>query len=105
AVNPMNKQRELSYLLEDSGAIALLTLEDLFHDVAQEVLAGGTTAVRTVITTSALDFQGRDDPRVFDGVTRRRAEGTLSLTDIIASHDGSRGPAPTLGSDDVAVLT
>lgn len=44
AINPMNKGRELKYLLADSGASALLCLDDLYESVAQEVIATGETA-------------------------------------------------------------
>ncbi len=106
AVNPMNRQRELTYLLEDSGAVALLALNELYDDVAREVIAEGTTAVRTVVTMSALDGQSRDDRRVLGGQTSDVPAGTLSLTAIIAEHDGSAVlPAAAPTADDLAVLT
>src|ERR1035441_111749 len=51
-INPMNKRRELACLLADSGAGALLCLDDLYGSVAREAIATGETAVRTVITCS-----------------------------------------------------
>jgi long-chain acyl-CoA synthetase len=103
AINPMNRARELTYLLTDSGAVALLTLDDLYGEVARDVLPG--TAVRTVVTVSGLDGQTRDDPRLFAGTTRTRHDGTLDLAEIIADHDGTRPPAPVLDPGDLAVLT
>ncbi|MGW0042380.1 AMP-binding protein [Rhodococcus sp. NPDC003348] len=105
AINPMNRQRELTYMLIDSGATALLTLDDLYRDVAATVLETGKTSVRTVYTTSALDFQTRNDPRLFDSAERHRSEGTGDLVETVASYDGTPPPAPALTSDDVAVLT
>ena len=103
AINPMNKARELTYLLTDSGATALLCLEELYTSVARDVLPG--TQVRTVITCSALDRQSRDDPRVLGDVKRDRPEGTLDLEELVATHAG-REPAPaSLTRDDVAILT
>jgi long-chain acyl-CoA synthetase len=103
-INPMNKGRELKYLLTDSGASALLCLDDLYESVAKEVIATGETAVRTVITCSPLDGQSRNDERLFAGVQRLRPEGTLDLEEIFSQNDG-RKPAPVdLGPDDVAVL-
>ena len=103
AINPMNKARELTYLLTDSGATALLCLEELYTSVARDVLLG--TQVRTVITCSALDRQSRDDPRVLGDVKRDRPEGTLDLEELVATHAG-REPAPaSLTGDDVAILT
>jgi long-chain acyl-CoA synthetase len=103
-INPMNKGRELKYLLADSGASALLCLDDLYESVAKEVIATGETAVRTVITCSPLDGQSRNDERLFAGVQRLRPEGTLDLEEIFSQNDG-RKPAPVdPGPDDVAVL-
>ena len=103
AINPMNKARELTYLLTDSGATALLCLEELYTSVARDVLPG--TQVRTVVTCSALDRQSRDDPRVLGDVKRNRPEGTLDLEELVATHAG-REPAPaSLTGDDVAILT
>ncbi len=103
-INPMNKGRELKYLLADSDASALLCLDDLYESVAKEVIATGETAVRTVITCSPLDEQSRNDERLFAGVQRLRPEGTLDLEEIFSQNDG-RKPAPVdPGSDDVAVL-
>ncbi|MGV9670234.1 MULTISPECIES: class I adenylate-forming enzyme family protein [unclassified Gordonia (in: high G+C Gram-positive bacteria)] len=104
AINPMNKARELTYLLTDSGAVALLTLDDLYETVAKEVIAAGSTSVHTVITCSPLDFQGRNDERLFAGLTRTKPEGTLDLLTIIDDDIGAELPPVTLSPDDVAVL-
>ncbi|NMO03394.1 long-chain fatty acid--CoA ligase [Gordonia sp. TBRC 11910] len=103
-INPMNKARELKYLLDDSGAVALLTLDELYDEVARGVLAEGSS-VRTTFTVSALDGQSRDDARLFDGVTRFTPDGTISLVEVIENHDGTRPSAVNLSPDDVAVLT
>jgi long-chain acyl-CoA synthetase len=103
AINPMNKARELTYLLGDSGATALLCLEELYTGVARDVLP--ETQVRTVVTCSPLDRQSRDDPRVLGDVVRARPDGTLDLEETVGAHAG-REPAPVpLSGDDVAILT
>ncbi|UQE77137.1 AMP-binding protein [Gordonia sp. PP30] len=104
AINPMNKERELTYLLTDSGATALLALDDLYATVGKPVIEGGGTAVTTVITCSPLDMQDRDDERLFGDYRRVRTEGALDLAEIIAAGGGDDLPDPDLGSDDVAVL-
>ncbi len=105
AVNPMNKARELAYLLADSGATALLCLDELYDTVAREVIAAGETQVHTVITCSALDGQSRDDPRLFADARRTRPEGTLDLTETIRRYAGEQPPPPQLRPADVAILT
>ena len=104
SVNPMNKGRELAYVLEDSGATVLVTLESLYAEVARDVVAN-STAVRTVITTSELDFLGNERPSVMAASVKTPQDATLDLVDLIAAHDGQRVPAPTLRSDEVAFLT
>ena len=105
AINPMNKARELTYLLADSGATALLCLEELYTSVARDVIAGGEVRVRTVFTCSPLDEQTRNDERLFAGATRGGVEGTLDLEQVFAEYAG-RSPEPVSPrGEDVAVLT
>ncbi|GAB46974.1 class I adenylate-forming enzyme family protein [Mobilicoccus pelagius] len=103
AVNPMNKARELTYLLTDSGAVALLCLDELWTDVAREVVEGGGTEVRIVVTVSASDDQARDDARVITPTTT--PPGTTALRDVFTDHAGRSVPSVTLEPDDVALLT
>ncbi|HEY0716559.1 MAG TPA: AMP-binding protein [Streptosporangiaceae bacterium] len=102
AVNPMNKERELGLILADSGATVLVCLEDLYQNVARRA---DRAAVRQVVTTSALEYQARDDGRVLGGVVRHRAEGTQDLATLIGQFRGRTLPDPGLGPDDVAFLT
>ncbi|GAB3324440.1 hypothetical protein GCM10027451_48810 [Geodermatophilus aquaeductus] len=103
SINPMSRTRELSYLLKDSGATVLLSLDTLYDEVARDVVPD--TDVRLVLTTSGLDLQTRDDERLFAGVTRQRHEGTTDLLEFIGAHRGQTPPPVTLGPDDVAFLT
>jgi long-chain acyl-CoA synthetase len=103
SINPMNKERELTGLLADSGATVLVALQSLHRDVASKVLPG--SAVRTVITTSELDFQTRDEPAVFAGVERIPCPGTVDLLTLLDAHEGAAPPQVRLGPDDVAFLT
>ncbi|GAA4614654.1 AMP-binding protein [Saccharopolyspora hordei] len=103
-INPMNKARELTYLLADSGATALVCLDELHESVAAEVLASGATRVLTVITCSARDWQTRDDPRVLPQREVRRG-GTLDLLELLDRCAGRTPVADPPSPDDVAVLT
>lgn len=103
SINPMNKERELTELLIDSGATVLVAMEGLYRDVAAQVVAG--TAVRTVITTSELEYQTRRDPRIFGGVERITCEGALDLAQLLEQFRGRQPPVVTLGPDDIAFLT
>jgi len=103
AVNPMNKERELDLILRDCGATALVCLEELYRDVAAGVVGG--TSVKLVITTSALEYQTRNDERVLGGIQRARGDSTQDMTEMIARFRGQQPPDPALGPDDVAFLT
>jgi long-chain acyl-CoA synthetase len=103
SINPMNRERELELLLQDSGARVLVSLQDLYRDVASKVVAG--TDVQTVITTSELEYQTRDDVRVFSGIERVSCEGTLDLAELLTRFDRQTAPSVSLAPDDVAFLT
>jgi long-chain acyl-CoA synthetase len=103
AVNPMNRARELTYLLQDSGAVVLVCHDNLYDDVARGVLPD--TKVRTVLTTSELDYQDRADPRLFAAVTRARHDGTRDLLEVVRDNAGRAPTAAALTPDDVAILT
>jgi long-chain acyl-CoA synthetase len=101
SINPMNKERELTYLLEDSGAVVLITLQSLYRDVAVNVVKG--SAVHTVITTSELDYAGTVPP-LLAASTWDTPDGTVDLLALVGEHDGER-PAPvTFAPDDVAFI-
>lgn len=103
SVNPMNRQRELELILQDSGASVLVCLESLHRDVAREVLP--RTQVRTVITTSELEYQTRNDERLFAGVERIPCDGTVDMGEMLREHRGRAAPPVSLAPDDVALLT
>jgi long-chain acyl-CoA synthetase len=103
SVSPMNREREVSLLLRDSGATALVCLEGLYADVAAKALDG--SAVRVVVTTSELEYQTRTDSRVFSGVERIGSAATTDLTGMIERCRGRTPPPVAFGPDDIAFLT
>src|SRR3954468_10521271 len=103
SINPMSRQRELSYLMKDSGATVLISLGTLYDEVAREVVPD--TGVRLVLITSELEFQTRDDERLFASLARGRPQGTTDLLEFIEVHRGQAPPDAHLGPDDVAFLT
>ncbi|SDS30781.1 long-chain acyl-CoA synthetase [Nocardioides scoriae] len=103
SINPMSRARELTYLLQDSGAKVLVALEQLYDEVGRDVVPG--TAVELVLTTSELEHQTRHDERLFAGMSRQRHEGTTDLAELIEAHRGQQPPPVELAPDDVAFLT
>jgi acyl-CoA synthetase (AMP-forming)/AMP-acid ligase II len=71
-VNPMLKERELRYVLTDSGAKAIISLQDLWNLVG--VRAVGGTEVTVAVTTSPFDYlDDEETPPVLAGVARQIA--------------------------------
>ncbi|MFJ6485094.1 class I adenylate-forming enzyme family protein [Streptomyces sp. NPDC091682] len=70
-LNPMYKSGEVGHILRDCGAAALVC--DGGAWTAYLRAAARDTAVRIVLTASDLDFQTRDDPRVFGTAPDRAA--------------------------------
>ncbi|WKV74875.1 AMP-binding protein [Streptomyces sp. PCS3-D2] len=62
-LNPMYKAGEVGHALHDSGAAALVCDDRAWTAYLRRAVRG--SAVRCVLTTSARDFQTRNDPRVF----------------------------------------
>ncbi|WP_431236191.1 class I adenylate-forming enzyme family protein (plasmid) [Mycolicibacterium psychrotolerans] len=104
-INPMNKARELRYLLEDSGAVALLCLDTLYDSVAHHVIDAGSTAVRDVLITSAREDQTRNDSRVINDTMAFEIAGTRRLAAVIADHRGSSPPPIAAAPGSAAALT
>jgi len=102
-VDPMLKHRELDFVLNDSGAAVLVTLERLYRDVAAAVLPG--TSVRVVVTTSELDFLDAPLPALLAGIQRSRPAETYDLLELARAHGDERLDSVDLGPDDVAFLT
>jgi long-chain acyl-CoA synthetase len=102
-VNPMLKERELRYILADSGAKAVISLQDLWNAVGVRAVEG--TEVAVAITTSPLDYLNQPPPSALDGVERTATPGAADLGDLVRAHAGER-PAPVaLGPAAVALLT
>ena len=99
-VNPMLRERELQVILADSGATVLIALESLLP-VALAVQP--QTSVRTVVTTSELEYLGDELPALLAGSAR--APGPVDLLELIAAHRGATPDVPEPGPDDVALLT
>ncbi|MCO1654994.1 AMP-binding protein [Pseudonocardia humida] len=103
SVNPMNRERELELLLRDSGATVLVCLQSLYRDVAAAVLPG--TDVRTVLTTSELEYATEPDERLLGGTERIELPDTVDLAGLLERFRGQRPPAVSFTADDIAFLT
>ena len=100
-VNPMLRERELGLILRDSGAKALISLDDLHDAVARQALRD--TPVQTAITTSPLDHLDEVPPPLATRTATRPPDAEDLMT-LIAGRRGQRPPALEVAPDDVAVL-
>jgi long-chain acyl-CoA synthetase len=107
-VNPLYTPRELEHQLKDSGAEAIIVLEN-FATTVEKVLAH--TAVKHVIVASMGDLLGFKG--VIVNLVLRRVKkmvpafslpGSISFNDALASGRGTTFKKPAIGPDDVAFL-
>jgi len=104
-LNPMLKQKELDYHLNDSGAKALLCLESLYESVAREVVPD--TQVEYVLTTSELDFLPEGAARstaALEGAERLHPEGTEDLLEVLRETEPDPGTRESVAPEDTAYL-
>lgn len=104
-LNPMLKARELDYHLNDSGAKVLICLEDLYRDVAREVLPN--TSVERVATGSALDFLpegAASEISALAGAEKLRFDDTEDFMEIISEAAEDPEARAPVSPDDVAYL-
>jgi long-chain acyl-CoA synthetase len=103
-LNPMFKDKELAYHLNDSGARVLVALESLYDTVAHGVVAH--TAVERVITTNELDLLGDEPPAAIFASSAKRAAvpGTVDLLATLAATPADPAARIAVGPDALASL-
>ncbi len=107
--NPLYTPRELRHQLSDSGARAIVILENFAH-VLEEVLA--ETEVETVITTQIGDMLPAPKRQLINFAVKRikkmvpawKIDGTRKFREILAEGRWEELQVPKLGHDDIAFL-
>lgn len=104
-LNPMYKEKELTYFCRDSGAKLFVTLEETVRDLDLGFLK--ETSVREVLTTSALDLLpgSAPPPKMLGDMKKGSIPGTLDMLDFFDRYRGEGVEAPNLTREDVAYLT
>ena len=106
-VNPLYTPRELEHQLKDSGALAIVVLEN-FASVLQQALP--KTQVKHVVVASMGDMLGALKGAIVNFVVRRKMVPAWSLpghtTFKAALGEGAGKPftAPTIQREDIAIL-
>lgn len=103
SVNPMLRHKEVALILNDSGARALVTLESLYHEVAQAVIPD--SKVEYVYTTSELEFLGASRPALLKDSQRMACTGSSDFLETLRKFLGQQPPPVTLEGTDTALLT
>jgi len=108
----MSREREISYILQDSRFKVLICLEELYQTVAKNIL---TPTITTVITTSPLDFLDPESPqkysRIFSSVKRLHCKDShqfikiVDFMELINKYDNQHPPSIDLAPEDPAMLT
>jgi long-chain acyl-CoA synthetase len=108
-VNPLYTPRELEHQLKDSGAKAIVILEN-FAATLEQVLPQVPT--RTVVVAAMGDMLGFVKGAIVNHVVRNvkrlvpawRIPGAVRFNDALAAGGRMRYAAPDAGPDDIAVL-
>jgi long-chain acyl-CoA synthetase len=108
-VNPLYTPRELEHQLKDSGAKAILILEN-FANVLQQVVA--RTDVKTVVITGVGDLLGFPKGQIVNFVIRHVRKhvpayvlpGALHFNDVLRAGRGLQLAPVDVGHDDIAFL-
>ena len=112
-VNPLYTAPELEHQLEDSGAEAVIVLENFASTLEQALAASGAkTAVKHVVVASMGDLLGFPKGLIVNFVVRTVRKmipaftlpGHFKFNDVIAAGRAQAFARPDLGPDDVAVL-
>lgn len=101
-LNPMYRRHELRRLVDDAEATGFLCADGDLAE-AQRTLEG--SSVRWVVSTSPLDYQSRNDPRMFPTIDRGPVAPQGDLVELVTRRRGQRPEAIDLTRDDVALLT
>lgn len=109
SVNPQFTARELQHQLADSGAVAMVVLDNFAHTLEQVI---STTQVRHVITTRVGDLLHFPKAQIVNLVVRhvhRRVpewhiEGSVALPDALGQGEKLPVPEVALVPDDIAFL-
>jgi len=104
-VNPMYKEKELTYFCTDSGAKLFLTLDEISQKLDLSFFKD--TQVRNIITTSALDFLDPNSPppRILSNCKRSVIHGCLDLRTLLDQYKVARVDVFDSTPDSVAYLT
>jgi len=104
-LNPMYREKELSYYFRDASVKVLVCMESLYGEMIRKVAK--ETGVEHVITTSELDFLDSKSPlpSILKGVEKVKGLETLDFTKLVEKYQGKHPSGVKFSREDVAYLT
>jgi long-chain acyl-CoA synthetase len=104
-LNPMYREKELSYYFRDASVQVLLCMESLYGEMLRRVAK--ETGVQHVVTTSELDFLDPKSPlpSILKGVEKVKGLETSDFIKLLERYQGKHPPEVKLSREDVAYLT
>jgi len=104
-LNPMYKERELTYFCQDSKAKIFFVLDEIATALDLSFLK--KTPIEKVITTSPLDLLPADTelPVMLRGTRKISVPGAFDMLDLLERYKGKGVKDPGLSQDDIAYLT
>jgi long-chain acyl-CoA synthetase len=104
AINPMNREREIGILFDDCQPKALICHGSLYESFVTK-LGPNTHRPAIIFTTSAADYQTRNDPRLLTQAKTRYFDETLDFKQTVEKYLGQK-PAhtPAFTEQDIAFL-
>ena len=104
-LNPMYREKELTYYFQDASVQVLICMESLYGEMLRKVVA--ETGVKHVVTTSELDFLDPNGPppSILKGVEKAKGLRTKDFVTLLERYRGKHPPEVKLSRGDVAYLT
>jgi len=104
-LNPMYREKELSYYFRDASVQVLLCMESLYGEMLRRVAK--ETGLKHVVTTSELDFLDPQSPlpSILKGVEKTEGLENPDFMKLLKRYQGKHPPEVKLSRDDVAYLT
>jgi len=104
-LNPMYKEKELSYFCQDSGAKLFLTLYEIAADLDLSFIEN--TSIERIVATSPLDLlpPGMELPNLLKGTKKIPLPGTLDMFELLENYKDREIKEVALSPNDVAYLT
>jgi long-chain acyl-CoA synthetase len=104
-LNPMYKEKELTYYFRDASVRVLVSMASLYGEPIRKAVK--ESGIEHVVTTSELDFLDPASPLppILKGVEKVNGLETLDFVTLLERHQGRSPPEINLSREDVAYLT